>query len=76
MNSIFGPDICGESNENLAEYAKKTYVDVQVGRGLKRSGGRMTGNINMRGNLIKGLPTSYSPQDYNGDEAVSWHQTA
>ena len=77
MNSIFGPDICSEeSNENLAEYAKKTYVDVQVGRRFKRSGGQMTGNINMRGNLIKGLPTSYSPQDYNGDEAISWRQSA
>jgi len=33
----------------------------------------MTGDINMGGKLVKGLPTSYPPL-YSGNEAISWAQ--
>ena len=34
----------------------------------------MTGDLNMSGNLVKGLPVNYPPVAYVGNEAVSWTQ--
>ena len=33
----------------------------------------MTGKLQMSGNLVHGLPTTYPPT-YSGDEATSWSQ--
>ena len=34
----------------------------------------MTGELQMGGNMIRGLPQGYPPSDYLGDEAISWSQ--
>ena len=41
---------------------------------VMKTGDTRTGDLNMRGNLVRGLPTD-PPVDYQGDEAVSWAQT-
>ena len=51
---------------NAQDVATKSYVD--------KSGGTMSGELNMNGNKIIGLDTDYPPL-YKGDEAVSWAQT-
>jgi len=38
------------------------------------SGDAMGGDLNMSGNLVKGLPVNYPPVAYAGNEAVSWTQ--
>ena len=74
--SIFGPgtpkkDSC---EGDLSDYAKKTYVDTRDRSRVLRTGDTMGGDLAMRGNLVRGLPTTYPPQRYIGDEAVSWEQ--
>ncbi len=72
--SIYGPTFCkGENPDNLSDYAKKTYVDARDSTRVAKSGDSMTANLNMGGNLIQGLPTTYPPS-YRGDEAASWIQ--
>ena len=68
--SIYGPcETANREEENLSEYAKTTYVNTRV----RKTGDVMTGDLNMGGKLVKGLPTTYPPI-YRGDEAVSWIQ--
>ena len=82
--SIFGPcsamtgTISGTSDTtgqevDLSEYAKTSHVDVQDSRRVLKAGDTMTGVLDMGGNSVQGLPTSYPPI-YEGDEAVSWSQ--
>ena len=52
---------------------KAAYVDIQDQRRLLKAGDNMTGNLQMSGNLVHGLPIDYPPL-YSGDEAVSWSQ--
>ena len=60
-------------NVDLSEYARKDYVDQKVNYRVLKSGDTMSGNLNMRRRLVRGLPTDYPPR-YAGDEAVSWGQ--
>ena len=53
--------------------ATKGYADTIDQDNLQLSGGTMTGDINMGGKLVKGLPTNYPPL-YSGNEAISWAQ--
>lgn len=53
--------------------ATKGYADTIDQDNLQLSGGTMTGDINMAGQLVRGLPTTYPPL-YSGDEALSWSQ--
>jgi hypothetical protein len=54
--------------------ATKRYADTIDQDNLQLSGGTMTGELNMGGQLVRGLPTDYPPY-YSGDEALSWSQT-
>jgi len=60
-------------NVDLTEYARKDYVDQKVNYRVLKSGDTMSGHLNMRRQLVRGLPTDYPPR-YAGDEAVSWGQ--
>ena len=40
---------------------------------VAKAGDTMTGKLQMSGNLVHGLPTTYPPS-YSGDEATSWSQ--
>ena len=76
--SIFGSGACrgtniDEVNETLSGYAKTDYVDVQDGLRVLKAGDTMSGVLQMGGNLVRGLPTTYPPV-YQGDEATSWGQ--
>jgi len=53
--------------------ATKGYADTIEQDNLQLSGGTMTGDINMAGQLVRGLPSTYPPP-YSGDEALSWSQ--
>lgn len=53
--------------------ATKWYADTIDQDNLQLSGGTMTGDINMGGKLVRGLPTAYPPL-YSGNEAISWAQ--
>ena len=58
------------------DVATKNYVDTNSSSDkVSKSGDTMTGHLNMSGNLIIGLPTTYPPITYVGDEATSWDQT-
>ena len=58
------------------DVATKNYVDTNSSSDkVSKSGDTMTGHLNMSGNLIIGLPTTYPPITYIGDEATSWDQT-
>jgi len=84
--SIFGPDPGSSrgasptasreasSNVDLSAYAKKDYVDQKDNLRVLKRGDTMTGDLNMRRRLVRGLPTDYPPR-YSGDEAVSWRQS-
>ena len=37
---------------------------------VTKSGDTMTGDLNMTGRLVKGLPVNYPPVPYVGNEAV------
>ena len=61
---------------NDQDVATKTYVDTNSSSDkVSKSGDTMTGDLDMEGNLIRGLPTTYPPITYVGDEATSWDQT-
>ena len=49
------------------------YVNAQDALRVLKAGDTMKGTLQMSGNLIHGLPTSYPPL-YKGDEAASWAQ--
>src|SRR6218665_459637 len=53
--------------------ATKGYADTIDQDNLQLSGGTMTGDLNMGGKPVKGLPTNYPPL-YSGNEAISWAQ--
>ena len=59
-----GPDNC----------ALKARLDAQVGLRVLKAGDTMTGELQMGGNMIRGLPQVYPTSDYLGDEAISWSQ--
>ena len=63
-----GPDMA----EVLSDYAKKDYVDAQDGLGVLKAGDTMSGDLDMGGQLVRGLPRDLRP--YKGDEATSWNQ--
>ena len=71
--SIFGCRGTNEVNKTVDGYAKTDYVDVQDGLRVLKAGDTMSGDLNMGGQLVRGLPTNYPPL-YRGDEAVSWTQ--
>ena len=76
--SIFGSGACrgtniDKVNETLSGYGKTDYVDVQDGLRVLKAGDTMSGALQMGGNLVRGLPTTY-PLLYQGDEASSWAQ--
>lgn len=47
---------------------------LEVVNRVRTAGDTMTGELEMGGNLVSGLPTTYPPL-YSGDEATSWAQT-
>ena len=47
-----------------------SYVDTHA---VSKSGDTMTGDLNMGGRMVKGLPVHY-PTLYSGNEAPSWSQ--
>ena len=63
-----GPDLA----EVLSGYAKKDYVDAQDGLRVLKAGDTMSGDLDMGGQLVRGLPRDLRP--YKGDEATSWNQ--
>ena len=63
-----GPDMA----EVLSDYAKKDYVDAQDGLRVLKAGDTMSGDLDMGGQLVRGLPRDLRP--YKGDEATSWNQ--
>ena len=63
-----GPDI----GTILSDYAKKDYVDAQDALRILKAGDTMTGDLDMGGQLVRGLPKNL--RDYKGDEATSWNQ--
>ena len=75
--SIFGEGVCrgpniDEVNEILSGYAKTDYVDVQDGLRVLKAGDTMSGDLDMGGQLVRGLPRDL--RSYKGDEATSWNQ--
>ena len=54
----------------------KSYVDSIVTGQVSKQGDNMLGDLHMRGNIIRGLPIEYPPNNYQGNEAVSWRQAA
>ena len=62
--------------EDLEEYAKQTYVDARDNLLVEKAGSTMTGDLNMSGKLVRGLPTVYPPlpPQYTDDSAVCWTQ--
>ena len=40
-----------------------------------KAGDTMTGDLSMNGGVVRGLPTTYPPVTYAGDEATSWIQS-
>ena len=61
---------------NAQDVATKNYVDTNSSSDkVSKSGDTMTGDLDMSGNLIKGLPIISPPITYVGDEATSWAQT-
>ena len=71
--------ICGPEPPSTAEPAPdnralKARLDAQVGLRVLKAGDTMTGELQMGGNMIRGLPQVYPPSDYLGDEAISWSQ--
>ena len=63
-----GPDMA----KVLSDYAKKDYVDAQDGLRVLKAGDTMSGDLDMGGQLVRGLPRDLRP--YKGDEATSWNQ--
>ena len=63
-----------QDQEGVDEYAKKSLVDLQDARRVLKTGDTMTGDLSLGGNKLRGLPTTYPPVDYQGDEAASWNQ--
>jgi hypothetical protein len=63
--SIYGPD--------AALAPKIIYVDSAQSAGVLKAGDTMSGELQMSGNLVRGLPTTYPPP-YYGDEAAAWEQ--
>ena len=63
-----GPDMA----EVLSDYAKKDYVDAQDGLRVLKAGDTMSGDLDMGGQLVRGLPRDLRP--YKSDEATSWNQ--
>ena len=57
---------------DLSEYVKKDYVDAQDALRVLKAGDTMTGDLDMGGKLVRGLPKDL--RDYEGDEATSWNQ--
>ena len=54
--------------------ALKALLDAQVGLRVLKAGDAMTGELQMGGNVIRGLPQVYPPSGYLGDEAISWSE--
>ena len=63
-----GPDI----GTILSDYARKDYVDAQDALRVLKAGDTMTGDLDMGGQLVRGLPKNL--RDYKSDEATSWNQ--
>ena len=61
---------------NQQDAATKSYVDNQNGLRVLKTGDTMTGDLDMSGKLVRGLPTVYPPTPpmYTGNEVVSWDQ--
>ena len=73
--SIYGPEPPeAEQATGPDNRALKARLDAQVGLRVLKAGDTMTGELQMGGNMILGLPQVYPPSDYLGDEAVSWSQ--
>ena len=67
--SVFGPD-----NEiHTVGSVSEDYVNAQDALRVLKAGDTMRGTLQMSGNLVHGLPTSYPPL-YKGDEAATWAQ--
>jgi hypothetical protein len=64
--SIYGPAACNNT-------PKIIYMDSAQSAGVLKAGDTMSGELQMSGNLVRGLPTAYPPT-YHGDEAASWEQ--
>ena len=70
--SIYGPNVTSAHESD--DCTSKKHIDTQVSLRVMKTGDAMTGDLNMGGNLVRGLPTEYPPTDYQGDEAPSWFQ--
>lgn len=64
----------GQSIVYEAATNKWVYQNGAADDKVSKSGDTMTGDLDMSGNLVKGLPIQYPPI-YVGDEATSWTQT-
>ena len=73
--SIYGPEPPeAELATGPHNHALKARLDAQVGLRVLKAGHTMTGELQMGGSMIRGLPQVYPPSDYLGDEAISWSQ--
>ena len=73
--SIYGPEPPeAELATGPDNHALKARLGAQVGLRVLKAGDTMTGELQMGGNMIRGLPQVYPPSDYLGDEAISWSQ--
>ena len=72
--SIYGPEPPSTAEPAPDNRALKAWLDAQVGLRVLKACDTMTGELQMGGNVIRGLPQVYPPSDYLADEAISWSQ--
>ena len=72
--SIYGLKPPSTAEPAPDNHALKARLNAQVGLRVLKAGDSMTGDLQMGGNLVRGLPKNYPPHNYRGDEAPSWKQ--
>ena len=72
--SIYGPEPPSTAEPAPDNRALKARLDAQVGLRVLKASDIITGDLQMGGNMIQGLPQVYQPSDYLSDEAISWSQ--
>ena len=70
--SIYGPEDPSIAEPAPDNHALKTRLDAQVGLWVLKASDTMMGELQMGGNMIRGLPQVYPPSDYQVYEAISW----
>ena len=73
--SIYGPEPPeAELATGPDNHALRAWLDAQVGLRVLKAVDTMMGELQMGGNMIRGLSKVYPPSNYLSDEAISWSQ--